>query len=99
MDATTTSHTASPDPPLAGLLAGDLRQSAAQRHGPGDGPPVPAIIDAIEADEDVRVVVFDSAVDGYLPQSLRLHGPARGPDVACRPAPRACRPGRTSWCA
>jgi enoyl-CoA hydratase/carnithine racemase len=34
------------------------------------------IIYDLETDEDVRVVVFDSAVEDYFPESLRLHGQA-----------------------
>ena len=57
------------------------------------------IIDAIEADEDVRVVVFDSAVDGFFLNHSDFMARLEDLTVACRPAPPACRPGRTSWCA
>ena len=34
------------------------------------------VINALEADEQVRVVVFDSAVDDYFLNSFRFHGQA-----------------------
>ena len=52
------------------------------------------VIDALEADQDVRVVVFDSAVDDYfLNHSDFL---ARIEDLTGLPdGPPACHPGRT----
>jgi len=56
------------------------------------------VVTAIEDDEQVKVVVFDSAVEGYFlnhsdssPISRISNGYRRGP--------RGSRRGRTSWCA
>ena len=56
------------------------------------------VINAIETDAHVRVVVFDSAVDGYfLNHSDFL---ARLEDLTdLPPGPTGCRLGRTSSCA
>lgn len=56
------------------------------------------IVSAIETDEQVRVVVFDSAVEGFfLNHSDFL---AKLEDLTGIPAgPRACKRGRTSSCA
>ena len=55
------------------------------------------MINAIEADEQVRVVVFDSAVDDYfLNHSDFL---AKLEDLTAMPAgPTGCRLGRTFSC-
>jgi hypothetical protein len=58
------SRAASPHPNVADMLAGHDRQSANQHHGPSDGHAFPGIIGAIESEKELRVVVFDSAVDG-----------------------------------
>ena len=55
------------------------------------------VIDALEADEHVRVVVFDSAVDDYFLNHSDFT--AKLEDLTAMPAgPRACRPGRTFSC-
>jgi len=56
------------------------------------------IVTAIEDDEQVKVVVFDSAVEGYfLNHSDFL---ANFEDLKrIPPGPRDSRRGRTSWCA
>ena len=38
--------------------------------GPETIPQLNEIITALETDEDVKVVVFDSAVEGFLPDAL-----------------------------
>ena len=53
------------------------------------------IISALEADDEVRVVVFESAVDGYF---LNHSISAKLEDLTgCRRGRRGCRHGRTSW--
>jgi enoyl-CoA hydratase/carnithine racemase len=59
-------RTDSRGPAVACLLACHNRQPADQRDGPGNGPAVQEVIGALEADKQVRVVVFDSAVDDYF---------------------------------
>jgi enoyl-CoA hydratase/carnithine racemase len=52
------------------------------------------VIGALEADEQVRVVVFDSAVDDYFLNHSDFT--AKLEDLTSMPAvPQACRPGRT----
>jgi hypothetical protein len=55
------------------------------------------VIHALEADQDVRVVAFDSSVDDYfLNHSDFL---AKIEDLTGLPdGPTVCRPGRTFWC-
>ena len=65
-------RTDSPDPAVACLLACHDRQPADQRDGPEMVRQFQEVIDAIEADEQVRVVVFDSAVDIFRPIKLSL---------------------------
>jgi enoyl-CoA hydratase/carnithine racemase len=55
------------------------------------------VIDALEADEQVRVVVFDSAVDDYFLNHSDFT--AKLEDLtSLRPVPPACRLGRTFSC-
>jgi hypothetical protein len=49
--------------------------------GPDALPQLDEIVTALETDEQVRVVVFDSAVDGFLQHPLRLHGQPGGHDA------------------
>jgi enoyl-CoA hydratase/carnithine racemase len=56
------------------------------------------LIDSIERDADVRVVVFDSAVEGFFLNHSDFM--ARLEDITSMPpGPTARRPGLTSWCA
>jgi enoyl-CoA hydratase/carnithine racemase len=56
-----------------------------------------AVIDELEADGDVRVVVFDSAVEGYFLNHSDFM--ARLEDrPPCQLAPRVCRRGPTFSC-
>jgi enoyl-CoA hydratase/carnithine racemase len=55
------------------------------------------VISSLEADEHVRVVVFDSAVDDYFLNHSDFT--AKLEDLTSMPpGPTACRPGRTFWC-
>ena len=56
------------------------------------------VITALEADEQVRVVVFDSAVDGYFLNHSDFTGNLNDL-TSMPPAPPDCRPGPTFSCA
>ena len=57
------------------------------------------IVTTLENDDRVKVVVFESAVDGCLSESLRLSRELRGSDQHPARSRPASRHGRTSWCA
>ena len=46
--------------------------------GPDTIPQLNEIITALETDERVKVIVFDSAIEGFFPDSLRFPGEDRG---------------------
>jgi len=73
-ERTRETHPDSPDPTVASLLACHDRQPADQRHGPEMVKQFQEVINALEADGQVRVVVFDSAVDEYFLESLGFYG-------------------------
>ena len=59
-------ETVSSDAPLARLLARDDQPPAAQYLRPGNHSAAHEIVTALETDEHVKVVVFDSAVEGFF---------------------------------
>ena len=54
------------------ILSSRTRQPAAQPHGSGIVLQIRDIVTELENDDRVKVVVFESAVDGFLSESLRL---------------------------
>jgi enoyl-CoA hydratase/carnithine racemase len=56
----------SPNATLVILLEGDVRHPPLNIFGPQSLPQLNEIVTALETDEDVRVVVFDSAIDGFF---------------------------------
>lgn len=44
--------------------------------GPSNIPQLEAVVSSLESDDRVKIVVFDSAVDGFFFNPLRLSGKA-----------------------
>ena len=65
MSGTAPAKTGCPETTLTHLLARDVRPPAAQHLRAGTIPELNAIISALETDEQVKVVVFDTAVDEH----------------------------------
>src|ERR1700693_4064713 len=65
--------------------------------GPETIPQLNKIGTALETDDDVKVVVFDSAVDGFFRRTT-IFSPSSKTRHVCCPTRRDCRHFPTRWC-
>jgi enoyl-CoA hydratase/carnithine racemase len=66
--------------------------------GPDTIPHLNEIITALETDEHVKVIVFDSAIEGFFLTHYDFLAKIED-RPACRPDLQGCSPCRICWCA